>query len=209
MPLAYLDIELNSIPGPDSHHAYHGVELIPRRHASCYRCVHLAFCFEWLEFCFPGQRGGAHEKQNALHAREGACPSALSRAPGFGVHRSEAETLDTGSGRSRRTVWPGRAVRSSNGKSEDPGEHDLVGSKGRRIGRKRLAATDDVYRSRIRERGEHLRSRLPYMAKALGKELGISVPQLDVVACGRTGFKPDCVANNERRSFRFSFADSA
>src|SRR5256885_1582295 len=41
---------------------------------------------------------------------EGACPSALSRAPGFGVHRSAAQTLDRRSGRSRRRVLPGRAA---------------------------------------------------------------------------------------------------
>ncbi len=66
----------------------------------------------------------------------------------------------------------------------------------------------DFYRSRIRERREHLRSGVSYIAKALGKELGIPVPQLDVVACSRTGFKPDSVANHERGGLRFGFADS-
>ena len=46
-------------------------------------------------------------------AGEVACPSALSRAPVFGVHRSAAKTLDRRSGRIRRTVWPGRAVKRS------------------------------------------------------------------------------------------------
>ncbi|MCU1242709.1 MAG: hypothetical protein JWO71_3435 [Candidatus Acidoferrum typicum] len=47
---------------------------------------------------------------------EGACPSALSRAPGFGVHRSAAQTLDRRSGRIRRRVCAGRAVRPIHGK---------------------------------------------------------------------------------------------
>jgi hypothetical protein len=67
----------------------------------------------------------------------------------------------------------------------------------------------DFYRSRIRERGEHLRNRLPYMTEALGQELGISVPQLDIVGCSRTGFEPNSVANHERGRLRFGFADSA
>jgi len=67
----------------------------------------------------------------------------------------------------------------------------------------------DFYRSRIGERGEHLRSRLPYMAKALREELGIAVPQLDVVACRGTRFEPDGVADYERCGFRFGFADAA
>ena len=67
----------------------------------------------------------------------------------------------------------------------------------------------DFYRSRIRERSEHLRNRLPYVAKALREELRISVPQLDVVGCRRTRFEPDGVADYERGSFRFGFADTA
>src|SRR6266404_3425875 len=67
----------------------------------------------------------------------------------------------------------------------------------------------DFDRSRVRERGEHLRNGLPYMAKAFGEELGISVPQLDVIACGRTGFEPDGMADYERGGFCFGFADSA
>jgi len=66
-------------------------------------------------------------------------------------------------------------------------------------GARKLGIDDgnDFYRSRIRERGEHLRGSQPYVAKALGKELGISIPQLDVVACGRARFEPDGVANDE------------
>jgi hypothetical protein len=60
----------------------------------------------------------------------------------------------------------------------------------------------DFYRSRIRERGEHLQNRLPYMAKALGEDLGISIPQLDVVAGRGTRFEPDGVADYERDGFR-------
>src|SRR5882724_10955164 len=48
------------------------------------------------------------------------CPSWRGKAPvrtcrqarGLGVHRSEAERLDGRSGRIRRRVWPGRAIRS-------------------------------------------------------------------------------------------------
>ena len=38
-------------------------------------------------------RKAVHEKQMPFVAGEGACPSALSRAPVYGVHRSEAKTL--------------------------------------------------------------------------------------------------------------------
>src|SRR5260221_5713422 len=65
------------------------------------------------------------------------------------------------------------------------------------------------YRSRIRERAEHLGGRLPYVAEAVGKDLGISIPQLDVIASGRTGFKSDGVANDECGCLGFGFADSA
>ena len=41
---------------------------------------------------FEAPQSGA-EETNAFMAGEGACPSALSRAPGCGVHRSEAKTL--------------------------------------------------------------------------------------------------------------------
>src|ERR1700720_5035285 len=54
------------------------------------------------------QRGAVHEKQNSFTAGEGDCPSAPSRAPGCGVHWSEAEALDGRSGRIRRRIWPGR-----------------------------------------------------------------------------------------------------
>jgi hypothetical protein len=43
-------------------------------------------------------------------AGEGDCPSALSRAPECGVHRSEAKTLDRRSGRIRRSLAAGRAT---------------------------------------------------------------------------------------------------
>jgi hypothetical protein len=38
------------------------------------------------------------KKQISFVAGEGDCPLALSRAPGFGVHRSEAKSLDRRSG---------------------------------------------------------------------------------------------------------------
>ncbi len=140
---------------------------------------------------------------------EGACPSALSRAPGFGVHRSAAQTLDRRSGRSRRRVCAGRAVRRIDRKQTICGEHDSV-RESRPTAGKLLAMMGLIsIGSRIRERGEHLRNRLPYMAQALREELGVSVPQLDVVACRRTGFEPDGVADYERGGFRFGFADSA
>lgn len=47
------------------------------------------------------------------------------------------------------------------------------------------------------------------MAKALGKELRIAIPQLDVVARRRTGFEPDGMADHKRGGFRFGFAYSA
>jgi hypothetical protein len=54
--------------------------------------------------------GALQEKQIPFMARGGCCPSALSTVPGFGVHRSAAQSLDRRSGRIRRRVWPGRAV---------------------------------------------------------------------------------------------------
>jgi len=39
--------------------------------------------------------------------------------------------------------------------------------------------------------------------------LGISIPQLDVVASSRARFEPDGVANDECGSLGFGFADSA
>src|SRR5260370_16279953 len=80
------------------------------------------------------------------------------------------------------------------------------GEPGRRLG---FEDGDDFYRSRIRERGEHLRGSLPDVAEALGKELGISIPQLDVVASGRARFESDGVATDERGSLGFGFPDSA
>lgn len=46
------------------------------------------------------------------------------------------------------------------------------------------------------------------MAQALYQELGVSIPQLDIVGSGRTSFEPDGVADDERRSLRFGLADS-
>jgi hypothetical protein len=66
-----------------------------------------------------------------------------------------------------------------------------------------------LYRSRIRERGEHLRSGLPNVPEALGQKLGISIPQLDVVAGRGAGFEPDRVANHESGGLCFRLADSA
>lgn len=39
---------------------------------------------------------------------------------------------------------------------------------------------------------------MPYVAKARSEKLGITVPELDLVACGRTRFEPDGVANDKR-----------
>jgi hypothetical protein len=50
------------------------------------------------------QRGAVHEKQMPFMAREGDCPPAPSRAPVWGVHWSEAKTLDGRNGRIRRRV---------------------------------------------------------------------------------------------------------
>ena len=47
------------------------------------------------------------------------------------------------------------------------------------------------------------------MSEAVVKELGISVPQLNVVARRGTGFEPDRVTNQERGGLRFGLADSA
>jgi hypothetical protein len=47
----------------------------------------------------------------AFMAGKGGCPSALSRAPGYGVHRSEAQTLaqekraDQAQGLARKGSW--------------------------------------------------------------------------------------------------------
>lgn len=72
----------------------------------------------------------------------------------------------------------------------------------------RQTLSEEFLRSGILERGKHLRSCLADMAEALGKEFGIAVPQLDVVACRGTCFESDGVANHERGGFRFGFADS-
>jgi len=67
----------------------------------------------------------------------------------------------------------------------------------------------EFFRSRIGERGEHLRSAPAYVAQALSQELNVSVPELDVIGCGRTGFEPDGLADHERGGLRFGLADSA
>jgi hypothetical protein len=56
---------------------------------------------------------------------------------------------------------------------------------------------DYLYRSRVRDGGEHLRNSLPHVTEALGEKLGISIPQLDVVASRRAGFEPDRACRNE------------
>ena len=64
----------------------------------------------WFGFCFSeATHTAAHKKQMPFVAGRGAWPSALSRAPGFGVHWSEAKTLDGRSGRIRRRFSAGRA----------------------------------------------------------------------------------------------------
>src|SRR6266849_6046939 len=65
--------------------------------------------FGWIRVLFL--RGAAVSRAgitNSLHGGAGACPSALSRPPGYGVHRSEAKSLDRRSGGIRRRVGPGR-----------------------------------------------------------------------------------------------------
>src|SRR5712671_1938382 len=123
-----------------------------------------SFCWIWVFAFREAPREAAQETQMPFMRGAGACPSALSRAPGLGVHRSAAQTLG--------------------------GEHDSVRESRLTVGKLRGGELD-FDRSRIGERGEHLRNGLPYMAQALGKELGVSVPQLDVIACRRTGFEPD------------------
>src|SRR6202161_1112803 len=77
-----------------------------------------------------------------------------------------------------------------------------------------FAHTDSAFilfpagRSRIRERFEHLRSRLPDVAETFGQNLNISVPNLNVVRSRRTGIKTNGLADNIRGSFRFGFADA-
>ena len=69
--------------------------------------VYIGFPLKGFEFCFAGNAKRCTKKQMPFMAGESDCPPALSRAPGCGVHRSEAQTLY--SGRNRRRVWPGRA----------------------------------------------------------------------------------------------------
>src|ERR1700730_18607416 len=72
--------------------------------------------FWWIWFLRSERRRAkaAQETQMPFMRGEGACPSALSRAPGFGVHRSAAKTLDRRSGGNRRRVGAGRAVMPTN-----------------------------------------------------------------------------------------------
>jgi hypothetical protein len=64
-----------------------------------------------------------------------------------------------------------------------------------------------VVRSRIGERREHLRSSLLNISKTVRQRFLVAVPELDIVACGRTSFEPDGMANDKGRRFRFGFAD--
>src|SRR5216684_7122933 len=80
--------------------------------AACSVCIVRSFAFSGLPFV---QRGAVHKKQMPFMARGGDCPAAPSRAPGYGVHWSEAETLDGRSGRIGRRVQPGRAVKENLG----------------------------------------------------------------------------------------------
>src|SRR5260221_88179 len=56
----------------------------------------------WVLLSERRRAKAAQGKQMPFTRGAGACPSALSRAPGFGVHRSAAKTLDRRSGRIRR-----------------------------------------------------------------------------------------------------------
>ena len=64
-------------------------------------------------------------------------------------------------------------------------------------------------RSRIGERDQYLRSSLLNMGKTVRQGCFVSIPKLNVVGCGRTGFEPDGVANDEGGRFGFRFADLA
>lgn len=66
-----------------------------------------------------------------------------------------------------------------------------------------------VARSRIGERCEHLRSGLLNISKTVRQRFLVSVPELDVVGCGRTGFELDGMANDKGGRFGFRFADLA
>ncbi len=64
-------------------------------------------------------------------------------------------------------------------------------------------------RSRIGERDQHLRSSLLNIGKTGRQRFFVSIPKLDVVGCGRTGFEPDGMANDEGGCFGLRFADLA
>jgi hypothetical protein len=74
----------------------------------CSFCLHGSF-LRIVGFCVLHSGNLLHKKQMPFMAREGDWPPAPSRAPGCGVHRSEAKTLYRRSGRIRRSVWSGRA----------------------------------------------------------------------------------------------------
>src|SRR5260221_13640118 len=85
-----------------------------------------SFWWIWVLLSERRRAKAAQGKQMPFMRGAGACPSALSRAPEFGVHRSAAKTLDRRSGRIRRRVRAGRALRAIHGKRTLCGEHDLV-----------------------------------------------------------------------------------
>ena len=60
--------------------------------------------------------------------------------------------------------------------------------------------------SLVRERGQNLRSCAMHMVEALRENLGIAVPELDIVRSCRIRFETNCVADNESCGFRFCFA---
>jgi len=66
-----------------------------------------------------------------------------------------------------------------------------------------------IARSRIAERCEHLSSSLLDISKTIRQRFLVSVPELDIVGCGRTGFEPDGMANDEGGSFGFCLTDFA
>src|SRR6266404_4090538 len=85
-----------------------------------------SFYWIWVFAFREAPREAAQETQMPFMRGAGGCPSALSRAPGLGVHRSAAQTLDRTSGRSRRRVCAGRAVRCIHRAQTICGEHDSV-----------------------------------------------------------------------------------
>jgi len=78
-----------------------------------FRCVHCHECVHWvtskgLEFCFAGNVERCTKKQMPFMEGESDCPPALSRAPGCGVHRSEAKTLHSGRNQAQGLAGKGR-----------------------------------------------------------------------------------------------------